>query len=253
MAERRKISAIIPCFNEEKHIEAVLRSVRFADEVILVDSFSTDKTLDLAEGLYDKLLQREYENSASQKNWAIPQATHDWILLVDADERVTPELQKEILGILDSDKIQAEAFWIRRANHFLGKRIRYSGWQRDKVIRLFQKKHRYQEKHVHSEVIAEGNIPILKNRLLHYTADSVEKYVKKLDRYAYWSSLDAEKKGVNPNFFHFRVKPAFRFVKQYVFQRGFLDGRAGFIICKLDAYVVFQRYALLWGRKNGKN
>jgi len=135
----QKLTAIIPTKNEAHNIVEAIQSVDFADEIIIVDSFSTDETLNLAKPRVTKVIQREYENSASQKNWAIPQAKYDWILILDADERVTQSLREEIQQIL-SNNPKESGFWIYRNNHFMGKKVRFSGWQGDKVIRLFKKK-----------------------------------------------------------------------------------------------------------------
>ena len=129
-----KITAIIPTFNEAHNIVAAIQSVRWANEIIVVDSFSTDNTVELAEQNGAKIFQRKYINSANQKNWIIPQATHEWVFILDADERVTSELEKEIQPLLkQTDK--KDAYWINRQNFFMGKKIRYSGWQGDAVIR----------------------------------------------------------------------------------------------------------------------
>ena len=151
-----KLTVIVPVGNEAHNIREVLDSVSFADEIMVVDSHSTDDTVAIAKEYTDFIIQREYQYSASQKNWAIPQASHDWILLVDADERVTPELRDEIQSILkENPDPDVVAYWIYRMNHFMGKRIRYSGWQNDKVIRFFRKdKCRYEDKMVHAEIEA---------------------------------------------------------------------------------------------------
>ncbi|MRR14508.1 glycosyltransferase family 2 protein [archaeon] len=135
---RRALSVLIPCFNEEKNIEECLKSVSWADEIFVVDSFSTDGTLDIARKYTDRIVQHEYINSAAQKNWAIPQALHDWILIVDCDERVTPGLKNEIISILSMEN-PLDGYWIRRKNFFLGREIEHSGWGRDSVLRLFRR------------------------------------------------------------------------------------------------------------------
>ena len=122
-----KLTAIIPAGNEIHNIESVIKSVSFADEVLVVDSFSSDGTYEIAKKLATKVIRRDYEYSASQKNWAIPQAAHDWILLVDADERVTPELKNEIVLLLQNPPQDIAAFWIGRNNHFMGEKVNYSG------------------------------------------------------------------------------------------------------------------------------
>ncbi|PWJ44355.1 glycosyltransferase family 2 protein [Sediminitomix flava] len=244
-----KITAIIPTKNEEHNIREVLESVSFADEIMVVDSFSTDRTVEIAKEYTDFILQREYENSASQKNWAIPQATHEWIVLVDADERVTKELELEIKEILKGDKLKA-GYWIYRRNHFLGKEVKYSGWQNDRVIRLFQKsKCRYEDKHVHAEIIADGEVGKLKNRLIHNTYVSFDHYLAKLNRYAAWQAEDySDTQKIT--FYHLGIKPAVRFFKHFILQRGYKDGMIGFIIAYCQSYAVASRYIRLWISRN---
>ncbi|MBT8265845.1 MAG: glycosyltransferase family 2 protein [Bacteroidia bacterium] len=241
-----KLTAIIPTGNEIHNIEDVIASVDFADEILVVDSFSTDGTYDKALELATKVIRREYEYSASQKNWAIPQATHEWILLVDADERVTPELRSEILEILKQpeDKV---AYWIGRMNHFMGKRVHYSGWRNDKVIRLFKRDHcSYEDKTVHAEIIANGPIGNLKNKLYHNTYTSLDAYIIKMNRYASWQAIDYDKKTGMLTPYHFIIKPFWGFFKHYIVQSGFRDGVVGLTIGYIQAYVVFMRYAKLW-------
>ncbi len=241
-----KLTALIPTGNEAHNIEAVLKSVAFADEVLVVDSFSTDDTLKLAEPLADRIIQREYEHSASQKNWAIPQAKHEWILLVDADERVSEELAKEIQEILKNPG-QEVAYWIYRDNHFMGKRLKYSGWQNDKVIRLFRKsKCRYENKHVHAEVIADGKVGFLKNHLDHNTYLSLDHYLNKINRYANLQAKDYDKKTGKITAYHLVFKPFSRFLKHYILQLGFLDGVPGFTVSTMQAFAVRTRYIKLW-------
>ena len=159
-----KLTAIIPTFNEEHNIVEAIQSVDFADEIIVVDSFSTDKTVELATPLVTKVLQREYINSSSQKNWSIPQAQNNWILLIDADERVTPELKLEVVDKLKENPVES-GFWIYRINHFMGKKINFSGWRGDKVIRLFKRDEcKYETLHVHAEIISDGKIGFLNHK-----------------------------------------------------------------------------------------
>jgi len=241
----KKITAIIPTFNEEHNIIEAIKSVDFTNEIMVVDSFSTDKTIELATPLATTILQREYENSASQKNWAIPQAEYEWILLLDADERVTPELKKEVLEILESETDYI-GFWIKRKNYFMGKRVYFSGWKGDKVIRLFKRDEcRYEEKHVHAEVISKGKIGTLKSKLIHNTFKSKEVYLQKLERYAKWQAKDYDKKVSKITPFHTIVKPLVRFFKHYILQLGILDGYVGFIISLYQAKAVRMRYTYL--------
>ena len=242
-----KLTAIIPTGNEIHNIEAVIDSVDFADEILVVDSFSTDGTFKKAEELATKVIRREYEYSASQKNWAIPQASHEWILLVDADERVTPELRTEIENILKQSKQEHAAYWVGRMNHFMGERVHYSGWRNDSVIRLFKRDLcKYEDKHVHAEIITNGTVGKLKNKLYHNTYITFDKYIEKMNRYAWWQAKDYDKKTGTLNPYHFVIKPFWGFFKHYIIQSGFRDGLVGFTIGILQAYVIFMRYVKLW-------
>ncbi|MFA0962556.1 glycosyltransferase family 2 protein [Roseivirga sp. BDSF3-8] len=248
----QKITAIIPTFNEAVHIEEAIKSVRWADEVIVVDSFSTDGTVDLARPLADRVLEHEYVNSATQKNWTIPQAKHEWIFLLDADERVPEKLQKEVQGILErgTDK---SAFWIGRQNHFMGRRVNYSGWQNDAVIRLFRRDNcRYQDLHVHAEVETEGKVGRLKNKLDHFTYTTLEQYLFKFHRYTSWSAYDYVNRSEKITGYHLFLKPFWRFFKHYIMKRGFLDGKVGFILSVMASYTVFERYMKAWRIKEGE-
>lgn len=237
-----KLTSIIPTGNEQNNIVEAIQSVRFSDEIMVVDSFSTDDTVKLARPLVDTILQREYEHSASQKNWAIPQAKHEWILLLDADERVTSELQKEVIRMINSNT-EYSGFWIRRENYFMGKKVRFSGWQGDKVIRLFKRDEcKYENKHVHAEIRSSGKIGILDHKLLHNTFVSKEAYLKKLDRYAQLQAKDYDKRVKYLTPFHTVIKPIVRFLKHYFLQLGILDGYVGFVISSYQAKAVAMRY-----------
>ncbi len=177
------LTLLVPTFNEADCLERCLASAAdLADEVLVVDSFSTDRTLEIARSFGARILQRDYENSASQKNWAIPQATHPWILLLDADEWLSPGLREEIAAWKKSPNPAVHGYWMYRANHFMGQRIRFSGWQNDKVIRLFQRDTcRYEPKNVHAEIIPNGPVAVLRHRLFHDTYKGLEHHRLKLD------------------------------------------------------------------------
>jgi glycosyltransferase involved in cell wall biosynthesis len=246
---REKITVLIPCYNSEHIIRDCLESVKWADEIFIVDSGSTDKTLDIAKEYTSKIVQHEYVNSATQKNWAIPQCTHQWILIVDTDERVSPALKDEILDKLKGNHPYS-GFKIYRLNHFLGFRIRYSGWQNDCVLRLFKRDFgRYQDREVHADIILNGKWTYLKNKLIHYTFTSFDQYMKKFDKYTTWASIDRDKTTKKVKWYHLTIRPSFRFFKQYFLKLGFLDGIPGLIICTLAAYSVFLKYAKLWERR----
>lgn len=241
-----KLTAIIPVFNEQDTIERAIVSVLFADEILIVDSFSTDRTLSIAEKYDVKIIQRNYEYSASQKNWAIPQASNNWILILDADEIISSSLREEIQSILNN-KSSKTGYWIYRNNHFMNQTIKYSGWQNDKVVRLFQRDLcRYEDKRVHAEIITSGELGFLNSRIDHFTYKSLNHYVEKLNRYAALQAIDYDKITGKITAYHLLLKPLWRFLKHFIIQKGYRDGVAGTVICFLQAYAVVMRYANLY-------
>lgn len=245
---RKKISVIIPTYNEEKNIRAAIESARWADEILVVDSFSTDATPQIARQMGAQVLQHEYVNSAAQKNWAIPQAAHEWVMILDADERITPALREEILAFLE-DPGPIVGLRIYRANHFMGRPIRFSGWQDDNVLRVFLRdKGRYLERNVHADVVIDGPVRVLRSKLYHNTFTSFDQYMRKFDRYTTWAAADRAKTTRHVTAVHLLLRPAWRFFRQYVLRFGFLDGKPGLIVCMLAAFSVFLKYAKLWER-----
>ena len=242
-----KLSAIIICKNEEKDIEGAIQSLLWADEILIVDSYSTDKTLAIAGNYPVKILQRTFANYSRQRNWALDQSTNDWILMLDADERITPELENEIKDLL-SGVPQKSAYTIYRSNFFMGKEVRYSGWQNDWVVRLFDKnKNRYSDKNVHEELITkDGNPGRLKNKMLHYTYRSLPHYLEKWNIYSTLSAIDKVDRTKEVSLYHWRMKPTFRFFMHYFLKLGILDGKVGFVISYLSASSVFMRYLKIW-------
>lgn len=230
-----KLSVIIPCFNEEKNIEECLQSVTWADEVLVVDSFSTDNTLSIAAKYTDRIIQREFINDSIQKNWAIPQARSDWILIVDSDERVTRELQIEIKDLL-SQEPSHDGYWIKRRNFLMGRHVQYSGWGKDTVLRLFKKDiGRYEEKRVHGEIQLK-NTGTLCSYLDHYTVSSISDWLNKINRYSSYKAQDKYEKGLFFPLLHMILRPLIRFNKDFIFRLGFLDGWRGFLIAAMSAF-----------------
>jgi glycosyltransferase involved in cell wall biosynthesis len=192
------------------------------------------------------VLQHEYRNSAAQKNWAIPRASHPWVLLLDADERVPEELHEEILRILREGP-RHDGYWIRRANHFLGRRMRFCGWETDRVIRLFRRDAaRYEEREVHAEIRLPGTVPVLESRLLHYSFRSFRQYWRKMEIYSDWGARQLFKEGKRAGWIAIGLRPPIRFLKMFVLRLGFLDGIHGLVLCALASFTVFLKYAKLW-------
>ena len=251
-----KLTALVTSYNEEVNIQDCLESVRFADEILLVDSFSTDRTLEIARAVPGvRILQHEYLGSAAQKNWSMDQVESPWTLIVDADERVPPALAEEILDILESGP-RADKYYLRRENVMVDKVIRHSGWSTDKVVRLIRKgTARYPNRRVHADIPAVGPTPVLSEPLTHITFRSFGQYLEKLHRYAMWGAADLWKRGRRGGPAQLVLRPLWRFLRMYVFQAGFLDGSHGLVLCGLQAYGVFLKWARVWefGRfeKNG--
>ncbi len=249
MGQRPKVTAIIPAGNEAGQIEAAVGSVLWADEVlVVVDAASTDGTLDRVRALKDPRVRAEshpYGYSAAQKNWAIPRATHPWVFLLDADERCTEPLRDEILALLSGEP-DKDAYWIRRENLFFGRIMKHGGWQTDRVIRLFRRACRYQDRRVHAEIEGWTTVGALRCPLQHSTFRGWAHYLAKLDQYTTWGAEQDFKDGKGAGAINVVLRPAFRFIKQYLIRLGFLDGIPGAIAVYLAVYGVFLKYAKLW-------
>lgn len=249
-----KLTVIIPCKNERKNIRPCVVSAKLvADEVLVADSGSTDGTLDIVRSLGGcRIIEREYINSGNFKNWAIPQATHEWVLIVDADERVTPELAAEINALLaaspDDKRTLRDGYQIYRANYFLGHRIRHAGWGADKVLRLFRRDlGRYEGESDHAEVgISTGSVGKLKHRLEHFTYWSYDQYFQKLQRYSVQGAQNKVQAGRHANFCDMLLAPPLRFLHCYIFRLGFLDGLAGLQLSMLTGFSSFAKQIRMW-------
>lgn len=243
-----KITAIIPTLNEEERIQNSLDSAEFADEVIVIDSFSTDGTVGIVKQSNAILLQRKFDDFSSQKNYAIDHASNDWIIWIDADEVLTTELQEEIRMAIDNAK-ELVGFYIYRIFFFKGKRMRYTGTQNDKLIRLFNRKFCRYKGLVHEKIKTEGKVGVLKNRILHYSYISYDRYIVKLNHYSALKAQELFEAGTMVTPYHIIIKPIVRFIKHYIVKLGILDGFHGFIISFILSYGVLVRYIKLWNLK----
>ncbi|KAA5824414.1 glycosyltransferase family 2 protein [Algibacter amylolyticus] len=244
MKNKQNITALIITFNEIKHIESVIKNIDFADEIIVVDSFSTDGTFEKLQQLKNvKTIQRKFKNFADQRNYALKQATHEWILFIDADERITEPLKNEILEAINTPK-DSVAFMVKRLYFFKQKRIRFSGFQTDTTYRLFKKGtvNYIEDKIVHEMPEIDGESKLFKNTMLHYCFDSSAHYKSKMERYAKLKALELFNKGKKSSPYHLYLRPVIKFVTNYIFRLGILDGKEGFQICYLSAYGVYFRY-----------
>ncbi len=243
------LTVIVPTYNEEENIRACLESVAWADDLFVVDSFSTDRTLEFAREYTDHVVQHEYVNSATQKNWAIAQAKGDWLMVLDADETVTPELRARIQAIL-AEGTDCDGFFIRRANLFLGEMIQHGGWHKDYLVRLWRNgKGRYEDLAVHADVIVDGKVGTIEEPLLHDSYPTLEDYTERLGRYSDGSALDLEERGARATVVNLTLRPLWRFLRMYLLRLGILDGRRGLMISSFAAFGVFLKYARLWDRQ----
>jgi glycosyltransferase involved in cell wall biosynthesis len=246
-AARSRISAVITTFNEEHNVADCIESLLWCDEVLVVDSYSTDKTPQIARS-YEKVryLQREYFGSASQKNWAMDQTRFEWILIFDADERCTPELQTEIEAVLAGDSAH-DAYMIRRRVYFMDRVIRFSGWQHDRVVRLVRSgAGRYPDKRVHADMQTRRPATVLKNPMLHLMIESFEQYLPRIVKYGFWGAAQGWRTGHRAGVIEVFGRSSWRFIRMYLFQLGFLDGMAGLVFCMLQAFGTYLKWAILW-------
>lgn len=251
-----KITAIIPTLNEEERIKNSLKSAEFADEVIVIDSYSTDGTVEIVKQSNAVLLQRKFDDFSSQKNYAIEKASHDWIVWIDADEVLTKELQDEMRAAVDKAG-DLVGFYVYRIFFFKGKRMRYTGTQNDKLIRVFNRKYCKYEGKVHEKIKPEGKLGILQHKILHYSYISFDRYIVKLNQHSALKAEELFEKGLVITPFHIIIKPFARFIKHYFIKLGILDGFYGFIISFALSYGVLVRYIKLWNlkqkhKRNGK-
>ncbi len=245
---RVPVSAIITTFNELEFVEDCIRSVEWADEIYLIDSFSTDGTVELICQKFPRvrLEQREYLGAASQKNYAIDRAAHDWIFYIDSDERVTPKLRDELLRTLDGP-LPLWAYSVGRLNFMMGRPVRYSGLQRDRVTRLFHRLHaRYPNKRVHADLLVDGETGRLEQRMDHYYIRTFDHMIGKMTRYANWGAAQMFIDGRSTGLLGILGHPIGKFVRDYLFNLGFLDGSRGLISVGMHVYYTFWKYAKLW-------
>lgn len=240
------ITAYTPTFNEAGQIRQVLESIRWADEIIVVDSFSTDETVEIAREFGAKVISRTFNGFGNLRNAALDAASHDWILSIDADERCTPELADEIRREARSPRF--DAYHIPRKSHFMGRWMRHSGWYPDYRQPQFfnRRKMHYRNDLVHEGYTLNGRLGYLTEHMLQYPWPSIEVGTAKLQRYSTLMARRYAETNKRPSLFRMIGCPINMFFKTYVLQQGFRDGRHGFILATLYAYYTFLKYAKLW-------
>jgi len=247
-----KVSAVVIAYNDEPNIRACLETLTWADEIIVVDSHSTDATEKISREFTDKVYQHEFHGFGRLRNDAVKHASYEWVFSLDTDERATPELRDEIRRVLESGPL-ANAYFVPRQNYFLGRWIRYSGWYPDyRQPQLFRKdRMRYREDVVHEGFDVDGTIGHLREHALQYPFRDIDHFLAKMDRY---SGLMAERMAAQGRRFHphqLVTHPSFTFAKMYLGRAGFLDGMPGLILSGLYAYYTLVKYAKLWELSRG--
>jgi glycosyltransferase involved in cell wall biosynthesis len=241
-----KISVYMITYNNERTVERALKSVAWADEIVVVDSFSNDKTMDICRMFTDKVFQRRWPGHREQYQYAADLTTNEWIMFVDADEEIPSELAEEIRKELNRRTEDLNGFFIYRRTYYLGRWIRYGGWYPDGEIRLYRKSRGRWEGGLHAKIVVEGKVNSLKSHYLHYTYRDISDQIQTVDRYSKIAAEDLFRNGNEFSLFKLLFHPPFRFVKEYFFKFGFRDGLPGLIIIASTMYYVFMKYAKLW-------
>ncbi|HLG13741.1 MAG TPA: glycosyltransferase family 2 protein [Blastocatellia bacterium] len=242
-----KITATVITYNEEHNIAAALESLSWADEIIVVDSESTDRTIEIARRFTDRIFVRAWPGYSIQKNFAAAQASNDWIFNLDADERVSPELAKEIVEMKDGPEPAPTGFRIPRRTFYLGRWIRHSGWYPDRKLRLYRKDAgRFTGAFVHESVEVKGEVKNLSGELLHYTVRNSSEHHERLDRYTTLAADELRGQGKKGSLIATLLSPVATFIRSYILKLGFLDGVPGLAIAYFAAHYAFLKNLKLW-------
>jgi len=248
---RARLSVVVVTLNEEERIRQCLESVVWADETIVVDAESQDKTAAIARELTDHVIVRPWPGFAAQKNFGLAQASGDWILSLDADEIVSPALRAEITAVLDGHG-EAGGYAVPRRNVFWGRWVRHGGLYPDRQLRFFRRgRGRFVARAVHESVRVEGRVEPADGHLEHRSYRDVSDFLARADRYSTLAAEEAVAQGRRARVSDLLLRPLGRFLAMYVVQGGFLDGWRGFLLATLYAYYVLIRSAKIWERTKG--
>jgi glycosyltransferase involved in cell wall biosynthesis len=240
------VSAIVVCFNEEDRIRDCLESLRWCDEVVVVDSFSTDGTAEICRQYTDRVIQRRWAGYRDQKEFAHSQATKDWVFLVDSDERVPAELRDEIQQALRRSDGEVAAYSIPRLVHYLGRWWRRGGWYPDYDVRIFRRdRARWGGTDPHEKILVDGKVRRLAHPLHHFSYRNVADHWKRIDRFTAIAARELKEEGRSWSWLENFSHPPIRFLRSYFWKRGFLEGFPGFFIAATSAVYGFLKYAKL--------
>ena len=234
------LTVIIPTFNEAEYIKDALQSVQFADKIIVVDSYSTDGTQEIVKNFGCTILERKFDDFSAQKNFAIDQVTSDWILFIDADERVTRSLEAEIKSVLQQPK---HGGYKINFPHFFMNRFLY--FQSNDVLRLVKREGAHFTGLVHEKLQCEGSVGKLKQKMIHFTYKGMNHYITKKEKYAWFQAKQRLEKNKKTTYFLLFFKPTYRFFDSFIKKGGFRNGIPGLVLATIDSYGVFSRYVKL--------
>lgn len=251
---KQPLTVIVPCKNEQRNIRACIQSFySLADEIIIADSGSTDRTIEIAlEFSKVRVIERDYVTSGDFKNWAIPQAKHEWVLIVDGDERIKPELATEIEMELSRGP-EHDGYWIFRENHFMGHRLHHGDAKSDSVLRLFKRDlGRYFGPSDHGEVrVSTRNVGKLREKMAHFSVWDYDQLYHKIHRYTTLQAQQWDEQGKDTSYFKLLIRPAWRFFREYILQRSIFDGKPGIQTAWVAAFYSFNKQARLWEIRHG--
>jgi glycosyltransferase involved in cell wall biosynthesis len=247
-----KISITIITYNEERNIDRCLNSIQWADEIIVVDSGSTDQTLAICRQYHCKVIQKPWSGFGSMKHFAVDAASHDWIFSIDADEKMTDGLKSTIQQILKEP--QCAGYRIKRISYYLDKKIYYSGWNHDYPLRLFNRKYgNFNDKPIHESVKLSGKSDRIEEALLHYPYPTIASHVQKMNQYAELTAGWLTQNRKSSSLAMAILSSMIKFLKMYFLQMGFLDGKIGFVLAYNSAFGVYLKYIKLWEIIKKKN
>lgn len=244
---REKICACVIACNEERKIARCLQSLTWCDEIVLLDSYSTDRTVTIARAFTDRIYQHEWLGYVGQRNLVREYARFPWVLFIDSDEEISPALRDEILAEFEQGHGRYLGYEFPRQVYYLGRWIRHGEWYPDIKLRLFRKDHgRTEGQEPHDRVVVRGAVKRLKNPIWHYTYDDLVDQLRTLNRFSTITAQQRFVQGRRARVTDLTLRPILRFLRGYILQRGFLDGRHGLAIAMISSFGVFLKYAKQW-------
>ncbi len=241
----KKISVAIITKDEERNIRECLESVKWADEIVVVDNGSADRTLQICREYGATVYQEEWKGYSAQKNSAVAKTRNDWVLSLDADERVTPELCREMEEALEKND-SVDGYFVPRKNYFLGRWIRHCGWYPDLNLRVFRRsKGSFGERAVHEKVDLRGKARTLESPLVHETYRTLDEFIQRMDRYSALAAQEMHREGRRTGWTDLVLRPPFTFLQMYFLRAGFLEGYLGLVLSVLYSFYTFTKYTKL--------